>query len=55
MKIHCSITDEEYDKIQPYIECQQFSNPIQDEFVFYYPTERFLIMLALFNITYYKE
>ena len=55
MKIYTSITDEEYDKIEKYIECREWANPMQDEFIFYDPKPRFLTMLALFNIEYWRE
>lgn len=53
MKIHATITDSEFEKIKAYIDCRIWANPMQDEFIFYDPTERFLLMLALFNIEYY--
>lgn len=55
MKISCTITDQEFELIKNHIECQQWANPMQDEFVFYDPTERFRFILALFSIEYYEE
>jgi hypothetical protein len=54
MKITCTMTDEEYDKILPWIQCSESSNPFQDEFIFYWPSDRFLFMLALYGIEYFK-
>jgi hypothetical protein len=54
MKITCTITDEEYNQIERYIECSEFRNPFQDEFVFYWPTDKFLFMLSLYGIEYYR-
>ncbi|CAB5223800.1 hypothetical protein UFOVP389_14 [uncultured Caudovirales phage] len=55
MKISVSMSDEEFDRIEKYINCRQWGNPMQDEFVFYDPAPQFLTMLTLFDITYYKE
>jgi len=55
MKIHCTITDEEYQRIEPYIECSEWANPMEDEFIFYNPSPRFMIMLALYDIEIFKE
>lgn len=55
MKIHCTLTDSEFEVIEPHIECREWANPMQDEFVFYEPTERFRFMLALFSIEYYQQ
>jgi len=54
MKILCSMTDSEFDKIKSHIDCHDWANPIEGEFVFYEPTERFVFMLALFDIEYHK-
>ena len=54
MKITCTMSDEEYDQIERYIECNEFGNPMQDEFVFYSPTDKFLFILALYGIEYYR-
>jgi len=50
MKIECTITDEEWEKIKIYVECREMANPMQDEFIFYDPTPEFLVMLTLFDI-----
>lgn len=55
MKYTATITDEEYEKIRPYIDCREMGNPMQDEFVIYDPTDQFLVVLSLFNIEYHRE
>ncbi len=54
MKISCTLTDQEFNLIEPYIDCREWANPIQDEFIFYDPTEKFRLILALYSITYYQ-
>jgi hypothetical protein len=54
MKISATINDQEFDLIKAYIDCDQWANPMQDEFIFYNPTERFLLMLNLFSIEYHQ-
>jgi hypothetical protein len=54
MKISATITDGEFEQIKYYIDCKDWANPIQDEFIFYEPTQRFLLILALFNIAIYE-
>lgn len=55
MKISATLNDQEFANIEPYIDCEQWANPIEGEFIFYEPTERFLLMLNLFSIEYYQE
>ena len=55
MKISASMNDEQYDRIEKYIACREWANPIEDEFIFYDPDPKFLTMLILFNIDYYQE
>jgi hypothetical protein len=55
MKISATIPDEQFDKIEKYIDCREWANPMQDEFIFYDPNPKFLTMLCLFNIEFYKE
>jgi len=54
MKITCTMSDEEYNQIERYIECSEYRNPFQDEFVFYWPTDKFLFILSLYSIEYYR-
>jgi hypothetical protein len=49
------MSDEEFDKIKNYIDCREWSNPMQDEYIFYDATEQFQITLALFSITTYTN
>ena len=55
MKINVTLTDQEYAQIEPYIECSQSGNPMADEYVFYNPSERFLVMLGLYGIKFYID
>ena len=55
MKISLSMSDEEFEKIKTHIQCREWANPMQDEFIFYDPDPKFLMMLALFSIEFYKE
>lgn len=55
MKLLCTMTNEEFLKIEPYIKCREWSNPIQDEYIFYDATDEFQIILALFSITTYTN
>lgn len=54
MKIQCSMTDSEFDLIKNHIDCREWTNPMDEEYIFYYPTERFVLMLALHGIEYYS-
>jgi hypothetical protein len=49
------MNDEQYDRIEKYIACKEWANPIENEFIFYDPDPKFLTMLILFNIEFYKE
>lgn len=55
MKIEASMSDQEFDKIEPYIECDDWANPMEYEFIFYNPSTKFLMMLALYDIIYYTD
>ena len=55
MKISVSMPDEEFDRIEKYIDCREWANPMQDLFLFYDPAPKFLTMLCLFNIEFHKE
>ena len=55
MKISATIPDEEFDRIEKYIDCREWANPMQDLFLFYDPAPKFLTMLCLFNIEFHKE
>jgi hypothetical protein len=55
MKILCSMNDQDFDKIKNHIDCREWANPIEDEFIFYEPTDSFLIMLALYEIKYHQS
>ncbi len=55
MKLLCTMSDEEFEQIKTHIECREWSNPMQDEFIFYDATEHFQLILALFSITTYTS
>lgn len=55
MKIWATMSDSDFDKIERYIKCNDWANPMQDEFVFYNPSEMFKLVLALNNIDYWVE
>ena len=55
MKITATMNDREYSQIESYISCSDWGNPMQDEYVFYDPSEAFLVILALFDIPYHIE
>lgn len=55
MKIWATMSDQDFDKIERYIKCDDWANPMQDEFVFYNPSEMFKLVLALNNIDYWVE
>lgn len=54
MNIHCTITDDEFSEVEPHIDCG-FSNPMQDEFIFYDPTDLFILKLMLMGIEVSKQ
>jgi len=53
MKITCTMSDEQFALIEPHIDADSWGNPMQDEFVFYEASERFRIILTMYNIDYY--
>lgn len=55
MKLLCTMTDEEFHKIEPYIQCREWANPMADEYIFYDATDEFQITLALFSIATYTS
>jgi hypothetical protein len=55
MKYLAHIDADVFDRIEPYIECHDWANPIEDHYVFYEPTSQFLFIMALFNIQVYKD
>ncbi len=52
MKLGCHIPNEQFDMIYPYIDCL-FANPIDEEYILYDPSDRCLLMLALWDIHTY--
>jgi hypothetical protein len=55
MKILCTMSEDQFNSIEKYIECHDWANPIEDHYVFYEPTSQFLFIMALFNIQVYKD
>jgi hypothetical protein len=54
MKVYCCITDQEFENLEKYIDCE-FTNPSDQEFIFHNPSNEFLLMLGLFSIEYYQQ
>ncbi len=54
MKLLCSMTDEEFEQIKTHIDCREWHNPMEGEYIFYDPSDRFRFILALFSITTYS-
>lgn len=55
MKLEASMTDAEFDLIEKHIDCDQWANPMEGEFIFYNPTERFRLILALYDIVSWTD
>jgi hypothetical protein len=55
MKIWVTMSDTEFDEIEKYINCDEWANPMQDEFVFYNPSEMFKLVLLLKGIKYWDD
>lgn len=55
MKIWVSMNDSDFDKIEKYIKCDDWANPIDGEFVFYNPSEMFKLVLLLNDIVYWPD
>ena len=51
MKIYCYIPNDIYPNIEPWIDCASSANYMDEEYWFENPTEQFLVILALWNIT----
>jgi hypothetical protein len=49
------MTDEEFDKIERYIKCDDWSNPIEGEYIFYNPSYLFRWALALNGIETWQD
>lgn len=49
------MSDQQFDQIEPHIQCREWSNPMADEYIFYDVTEAFVLTLALFSITTYTS
>ena len=49
------MSDTEFDEIEKYINCDEWANPMQDEFVFYNPSEMFKLVLLLKGIKYWDD
>jgi hypothetical protein len=53
MKLLCSMSDEEFEQIKRHIQCREWHNPIEGEYIFYDPTQSFQLILNLFAIQTY--
>ena len=52
--IAMSLTDQEFDRIEPHIDCRDWANPMDGEFVFYGCEPRMLTMLTLMGMEFYR-
>ena len=55
MKLITNIPDSLWPKVEPRIEADTWSNPEEDLFIFWNPSERFQIFLALYDIPLWRE
>ena len=55
MKISAHIPEDQWHLIQPHIDCDQWHNPITEEYIFYGASEKFLVILALHDINYWRD
>lgn len=55
MKLMATITPEQMAKIRDHIDCDQWVEIFEEEYVFYNPTERFRLIMCLFDIPTYSE
>ena len=49
------MTDEEFAQIERFIKCDAWANPIDEEYIFYNPSEMFKLVLAFYNIRTYSD
>ena len=55
MRYHCHIPEDIWPKIDPYIDCDSWANPMEEEYWFDNPTDRFRFILALLSIETYTD
>jgi hypothetical protein len=55
MKILCTMSDDEFEQVKRYLKCDDWSNPMQDEYIFYNPSDMFRWALALNGIETWQD
>lgn len=55
LKIYATIDPNDFAKIERYIKCDQWANPLEDEYVFYNPSLMFQYVLKFYNIQTYRD
>lgn len=55
MDIEMSLTDQEFDQIEPYIDCRDWLNFMDGEFLFLDCTPRMIVMITLMGLEFYPR
>lgn len=55
MKLMATITSEQMAKLHPHIDCEDWAEVFEEEYLFVNPTPAFKIMLALLDIVTYTD
>ena len=55
LKVYATIDPKTFQRIERYIKCKDWANPIEDEYVFYEPSLMFQYVLKFYNISVYWE
>lgn len=55
MKIMATITAEQMEKLYPHIDCEDWAEVFEEEYVFYQPTPSFFLIMKLMGITTYTD
>jgi hypothetical protein len=50
MRMVVYMPSSEFDLIEPHIDCEGWSNPEEDLYIFWNPTNKFRMLLALYSI-----
>ena len=49
------MSDDEFEQVKRYLKCDDWSNPMQDEYIFYNPSDMFRWALALNGIETWQD
>lgn len=49
------MSDQEFTEVEPHINCAGWSNPEEDLFIFWEPTDQFRLVLAMMGIESTRE